>query len=133
MTIDANSDDLILGGVGAGAMGRGIVKPPAAVRWCCSTTADAAKEAVDFVGNMLNRNVEKGRMAEEDAQAAIANIEVVASLVGFAHCEIVIAVVENLDIKNVVFREIEVAVSDETITRPIPALSATHRSSLRAA
>ena len=66
------------------------------------TNADAAKEAVDFVGNMLNRNVEKGRMAQEDAQAAIANIEVVDSLVDFAHCQIVIeAVVENIEIKNV--------------------------------
>ena len=119
MTIDANSDDLILGVAGAGAMGRGIVQV-AAAGGCkvvlFDTNADAAKEAVDFVGNMLNRNVEKGRMAEEDAQAAIANIEVVGSLAGFAHCQIVIeAVVENLEIKNVVFREIEAAVSDDTI------------------
>ncbi len=119
MTIDANSDDLILGVAGAGAMGRGIVQV-AAAGGCkvllFDTNADAAKEAVDFVGNMLNRNVEKGRMAEEDAQAAIANIKVVDSLVGFAHCQIVIeAVVESLEIKNVVFREIEAAVSDDTI------------------
>ena len=119
MTIDANSDDLILGVAGAGAMGRGIVQV-AAAGGCkvllYDTNADAAKEAVDFVGNMMNRNVEKGRMAEEDAQAAIANIEVVDSLVDFAHCQIVIeAVVENLEIKNVVFREIEAAVSDDTI------------------
>ena len=119
MTIDANSDDLILGVAGAGAMGRGIVQV-AAAGGCkvllYDTNADAAKEAVDFVGNMLNRNVEKGRMAEEDAQASIANIEVVDSLVDFAHCQIVIeAVVENLEIKNVVFREIEAAVSDDTI------------------
>ena len=115
MTIDANSDDLILGVAGAGAMGRGIVQV-AAAGGCkvllFDTNADAAKEAVDFVGNMLNRNVEKGRMAEEDAQTAIANIKVVDSLAGFAHCQIVIeAVVENLEIKNVVFREIEAAVS----------------------
>ena len=100
MTIDANSDDLILGVAGAGAMGRGIVQV-AAAGGCkvvlFDTNADAAKEAVDFVGNMLNRNVEKGRMAEEDAQAAIANIEVVESLAGFVHCQIVIeAVVEKI-------------------------------------
>lgn len=119
MTIDANSDDLILGVVGAGAMGRGIVQV-AAAGGCkvllFDTNADQARDAVAFVGNMLRRNVEKGRMAAEDAEAAIANIDVVATLAGMAPCDIVIeAVVENLDVKNVVFRELEAAVREDTI------------------
>jgi len=119
MTIDPNSDELILGVAGAGAMGRGIVQVAAAggcrVR-LFDTNAVAAQEAAGFVEKMLMRNVEKGRMAEEDAVVAIANIEVVDSIAGFAPCQIIIeAVVENLDIKNIVFRDIEAAVSADTI------------------
>ncbi|MDD9877231.1 MAG: 3-hydroxyacyl-CoA dehydrogenase [Magnetovibrio sp.] len=119
MTIDPNSDDLILGVAGAGAMGRGIVQV-AAAGGCrvklFDTNADAAKEAVGFIDKMLKRNVEKGRMAAEDAETAVANIEFVTSIADFAPCQIVIeAVIENLDVKHVVFKEIEAAVSDETI------------------
>jgi len=119
MNIDPNREDLNVGVVGAGAMGRGIAQV-AAAGGCqvklYDANNDAAKEAAEFIGKMLKRNVEKGRMSAEDADAAIANIEVIDAMSGFADCEIVIeAVVENLDIKHIVFRELETIVGPETI------------------
>ena len=119
MTIDANSNNLILGVVGAGAMGRGIAQV-AAAGGCAvllfDANLDTATDASEFIGNMLERNVEKGRMSQEDAATAISNIQVVASIADLAPCQIVIeAVVESLEVKNVVFREIESSVSADTI------------------
>ncbi len=119
MRIDANSDEFILGIVGAGAMGRGIAQ--VAITGGCKVllfdvNSDTSKDAVNFVVKMLSRNVEKGRMADEDASAAIAKIEIVESIDDLAACQVVIeAVVENLEIKNVVFQTIEAAVGTETI------------------
>ncbi len=119
MTIDPNSDDLIIGVVGAGAMGRGIVQV-AAAGGCkvkmFDTNAAAANEAHGFIDKMLKRSVEKGRMAAKDADAAVTNIDVIETMAGFADCRIVIeAVVEDLDVKHAVFKELESIVGDETI------------------
>ena len=119
MTIDPNSDDLIVGVLGAGAMGRGIVQM-LAIGGCqvkmFDLNTDAAKEAHGFIEKMLNRNVEKGRMAAEDAEAAVANIEVIGALADVKNCHIVIeAVVENLDIKHAVFTELESIVANDAI------------------
>jgi len=119
MTLDANQEGLIVGVVGAGAMGRGIAQV-AAVGGCTVKMFDAKEGAAagarDFIANMLGRNVEKGRMAQEDADTAIANLEVVDGMAGFADCDCVIeAVIENLDIKHAVFKELESIVSDDCI------------------
>ena len=119
MTIDANSNNLILGVVGAGAMGRGIAQV-AAAGGCAvllfDTNFDTATRALEFIGSMLERNVEKGRTSREDAAKAISNIQLVEAISELAPCQIVIeAVVENLEVKNAVFREIESSVSADTI------------------
>ena len=89
MNIDPNREDLNVGVVGAGAMGRGIAQV-AAAGGCqvklYDANNDAAKEAAEFIGKMLKRNVEKGRMSAEDADAAIANIEVIDAMSGYADC-----------------------------------------------
>ncbi len=119
MPVDANKDDLLIGVSGAGAMGRGIVQVAAAggvnVR-LFDINADQCKEAVDFIGKMLGRAADKGRMAQEDADAAMGRIEVVADINEFAPCDIVIeAATENLDIKKQIFAQLEDVVSDDAI------------------
>ncbi len=111
MILDANQEGLIIGVAGAGAMGRGIAQV-AAVGGCSVKLFDAKDgAAVDsqvFIEKMLSRNVEKGRMAQEDAEDAVERIEVVDSLSAFASCHCVVeAVIENLEIKHGVFKELE--------------------------
>ena len=119
MTIDANREDLIVGVIGSGTMGRGIAQV-AAVGGCTvklyDANADAAQDAVSFIGRMLERAVERGRMESTDAETARDNIEVVNEAADLAPCAIVIeAVVEDLEIKRKVFAELETIVDDETI------------------
>ena len=89
MILDANQEGLIVGVAGAGAMGRGIAQV-AAVGGCSVKLFDAKDgAAVDsqvFIEKMLSRNVEKGRMAQEDAEDAVERIKVVDSLSGFVGC-----------------------------------------------
>ncbi|MBT6095418.1 MAG: 3-hydroxyacyl-CoA dehydrogenase [Rhodospirillaceae bacterium] len=117
--MDANQDGLIVGVVGAGAMGRGIAQV-SVVGGCTVKLFDAkpgaAAEAREFIAKMLGRNVEKGRMAQEDADDAVARLDVVDAMSGFSDCDCVIeAVVENLDIKHAVFKELESTVRDDCI------------------
>ena len=63
MAFDGNRADLVVGVLGAGAMGRGIVQVAAAGGMdvlLMDTRAGAAAEAREFVGKMLNRAAEKG-------------------------------------------------------------------------
>jgi 3-hydroxybutyryl-CoA dehydrogenase len=108
MTKDANQEGLIVGVAGAGAMGRGIAQV-AATGGCTVRLYDAkegaAAGAKTFIADMLGRNVEKGRMAKEDADAAVDRIEVIDALAGFKGADCVIeAVVENLAVKHAVFK-----------------------------
>lgn len=119
MAKDPSSDGYVIGVLGAGAMGRGIVQVAAAggmsVR-LFDTNAKAVGEAVAFIGGMLDRAVERGRMEAVDARAAQGRIEAVDNMAAFADCDAVVeAVVENLDVKKKVFAELESIVSDDTI------------------
>ena len=85
MAINLESDDFILGVIGAGAMGRGIVQVAAAgglrVKLFDVNQAQS-QDAVEFVGKMLGRAAEKGQMTEADASAASGRIEVVEATQG---------------------------------------------------
>ncbi|MCW8952440.1 MAG: 3-hydroxyacyl-CoA dehydrogenase NAD-binding domain-containing protein, partial [Rhodospirillales bacterium] len=73
MTFDANRADLTIGIVGAGAMGRGIAQIAVAGGMTVllhDTRDGAADEAIAFVGGMLARAVEKGKMDKAAADAA---------------------------------------------------------------
>ncbi len=119
MAFDGNRADLVVGVLGAGAMGRGIVQVAAAGGMdvlLMDTRAGAAAEAREFVGKMLNRAAEKGSISADDAAAAVKRIKVVDALADFKPCHVVIeAVVENLDVKRQVFGELESIVSRDCI------------------
>jgi len=119
MPKDPSSEDYVIGVLGAGAMGRGIVQVAAAggmtVR-LFDTNSAAVDDAVKFIGGMFDRAAEKGRMAKDDAAAALARVHPVSSMEDFAGCDAVIeAVVENLDVKKKVFAALEAAVGEDVI------------------
>lgn len=117
--LDPHGPDLTLGVIGTGAMGRGIVQVAAAagVRVLLSDArADAAREAVGFVSRMLDRAVEKGRMASADAEAAKRCMHVVDDQAALNGCDVVIeAVKEDLAVKRKLFAALEDVVGENCI------------------
>ena len=115
MAFDANRPDLLIGVIGAGAMGRGIAQVAAAggirVR-LTDAKPGAAQDALKFIDGMLKRAAEKGGMTAEQAGAATARIEIVDSPADMKPCHAVIeAIVENPDIKQKLFAELEAIVA----------------------
>ncbi|WP_332672330.1 3-hydroxyacyl-CoA dehydrogenase [Aromatoleum sp.] len=116
---DANRDGLTLGIVGTGLMGRGIAQIAAqggvTVR-LFDSRAGAAGEARDAVAEMLAKLAAKGKMSTADAQAATARLMVAASLQELAGCDVVVeAIVENLDAKRALFRDLEDVVGGDCV------------------
>lgn len=119
MGFDANRADLLIGVIGAGAMGRGIAQVAAGggirVR-LTDTKPGAAQDAFRFIGGMLKRAAEKGSIKAEEAQAAVGRIEIVDALADMKPCHAVIeAIVENPEIKQKLYTELEAIVSDDCI------------------
>lgn len=119
MTTDASTGPLTIGIVGAGAMGRGIAQVTVsggmdAVLY--DAAAGAAEKAADFIAKMLARQVEKGRMAAEDKDAALARLTIADGLDALAGCDLVVeAIVENIAVKQEVFQALEKVVADDAI------------------
>lgn len=100
-----------LGIIGAGTMGRGIAQSAVTagleVR-LYDLSADAVDDALGFVEKMITRAVEKNRMTEADAKAAVARLNRAEDLQSFSGCQLVIeAIAENLEIKQKLFRQLE--------------------------
>ncbi|PHQ68875.1 MAG: 3-hydroxybutyryl-CoA dehydrogenase [Sneathiella sp.] len=119
MSLDAQKQDLKIGIVGAGAMGRGIaqVSVTGGMQVAIFDAADgAAKAAQEFVTSMINRSVEKGRMDRAEADAAISRLTAASSLKDLSDCDLVVeAIVENIAIKQSVFQDLESIVRRDTI------------------
>lgn len=117
--IDPQRPDLVVGVLGAGTMGRGIVQVAVVagmpVRLFDADTRQV-DEAVRFIGGMLNRAAEKGRMTAEQARAAIGRVQVVDGLNGFSDCHLVVeAIIEDLEIKQRTFAELDCIVGVDGI------------------
>ncbi|MEH6404409.1 MAG: 3-hydroxyacyl-CoA dehydrogenase [Sneathiella sp.] len=119
MSIDPNKQSLKVGIVGAGAMGRGIAQVSATggMEAIIFDAADgAAAAAKEFITGMISRSVDKGRMPADDGDAAKQRVSVANSLEDFKDCDLVVeAIVENIDIKQTVFKQIEAVVRADTI------------------
>jgi len=109
----------IIGVVGAGAMGSGIaqVASQSGHQVVLFDTNSSALEASKMkLNKVLNRLVEKERITEEESQGIANRISYATSLMDFEDCGFIIeAIIENLDIKQKVFGEIEGIVSDSCI------------------
>jgi 3-hydroxyacyl-CoA dehydrogenase len=108
-----------VGVIGSGAMGSGIAQVAAAaghVVRLFDTRPGAAKSAIADIGKIYARLVEKGRMTEHDAHAAHARLEPVANLHEVNDAALIVeAIVESLDVKRMLFTELESIVSDDCI------------------
>ncbi len=119
MPLDAMKPDLVVGVVGTGAMGRGIVQVSAqgGMRVVChDTKPGAAAAAKAGIANILATLVEKGRVSQADADAAVARISVTDDLANVAKADVVVeAVIERLDIKQDLFAEFDRLAGPDTI------------------
>lgn len=105
--------------IGSGAMGSGIAQVAAAAGYevrLFDTRPDAVAKAITDIGKVYGKLVEKGRMSGEEAAAANARLHRLASLHDVAGAAIVIeAIVENLDVKRMLFADLENVVGDDCI------------------
>jgi 3-hydroxybutyryl-CoA dehydrogenase len=76
----------------------------------------AAQDALKFIDGMLKRAAEKGSIQPEDAKQAVGRIEIVDGPADLKPCHAVIeAIVENPDIKQKLFAELEGILADDCI------------------
>lgn len=108
-----------VGVVGAGAMGRGIAQVAAVGGYeviLIDSKPGVAEEAKGFVAKLLARSVEKGRMEQKDAEVVVGRITPADSLSQLGGCDLVVeAVVEDLDVKQAIFAELEGIVRSDCI------------------
>src|SRR6201996_520738 len=108
-----------IGIVGTGAMGRGIAQIAALagleVR-LFDTNASAVTAARDYLADTFAKLTAKGKLDDIAAHAALANVSGAQTLAEFADCDLVVeAIVEKLDAKRALFRELETIVSGRCV------------------
>ncbi|NLF53494.1 MAG: 3-hydroxyacyl-CoA dehydrogenase, partial [Thauera phenolivorans] len=117
--LDANREDLVLGIVGAGLMGRGIAQIAALAGievLMFDLRAGAAEEAKAALEQTLSMLVDKGKLSADERAAAAGRIVPAAALGEFARCHVVVeAIIENLDAKRDLFRQLEGVVGDDCL------------------
>jgi 3-hydroxybutyryl-CoA dehydrogenase len=108
-----------VGVAGAGAMGIGIAQIAAqnGHSVVLSDTSEAALErGRSALHKVFDRMVEKGKIEQSEADSVLGRIHYTTSVIDFQKCGLVIeAIVERLDLKQSLFREIEAMVSDDCI------------------
>jgi 3-hydroxybutyryl-CoA dehydrogenase len=108
-----------VGVVGLGTMGAGIAQ--VCVQAGVETVGrevseELAERARERVAHYLGRGVEKGRLTPEERDAALDRLTTTTELADLAGCELVVeAVVEELDAKRQLFRELEGVVAPEAV------------------
>ncbi|HRD75652.1 MAG TPA: 3-hydroxyacyl-CoA dehydrogenase [Hyphomicrobiaceae bacterium] len=119
MPFDPKAKDLVIGVVGTGTMGRGIVQVSAQGGMnviAYDEKPGAAEAARDFIAKLLMSQVEKGRLPEADAKAALGRITVASSLDDLAKANCVVeAIIERLDAKQEMFARLDALCGPDTI------------------
>jgi 3-hydroxybutyryl-CoA dehydrogenase len=110
---------MTIGIIGSGAMGAGIAQVVAAaghpVRLLDQNAAALQRAAAGLAAN-LRKLAEKGKISPEAAEAAIARVQPTGQLSDFADCGLVLeAIVEELAVKQAVFREVEAVVGPDCV------------------
>ncbi len=108
-----------VGVLGSGTMGAGIAQVAAQAGhlvFLVDSNLLALDKAKLNLEKTFEKLVEKGKFSREEADLIISRITFTIEKSSFAPCEIVIeAIIENLDVKHLVFKEIEEIVSQECI------------------
>ena len=117
--------------IGAGLMGAGIAQVAAVAGHevvLRDVTDETLSRAFAAIRASLTKFVQKDRLSEEDAQAALARITTSTELDAVAHVDLVVeAIFENLDAKTKVFGELDRMCAEGTVlatnTSAIPVTS----------
>lgn len=128
-----------VGIVGTGAMGTGIAHVSALggmVVHLFDVNDGASEASRNQIVKRIERRVANGKMKADDAQAFLARLNIAGNLTDLADCDLIVeAIVECLEVKTRLFKELESIVSADTIlvsnTSSIPigqiAADCTHR------
>lgn len=119
MSLPALPSERVVAVIGAGAMGSGIAQVAAAaghpVR-LLDARAGAADKAIDGIRAQFAKLVDKGRMSADAAAAAGTRLTAADALPALADAALVVeAIVENLEAKQQLFRELESLVASDCI------------------
>jgi 3-hydroxybutyryl-CoA dehydrogenase len=111
--------DSIIGIVGSGAMGSGIAQVAATAGHptiIYDTNAAALDKAKSNLSNSLNKLVEKQKITADKAADILALTTYSSSIQDFNSCDLIIeAIVENIDVKQSVFKELESITSNTCV------------------
>ncbi len=116
MTLDKET---VVGIIGAGTMGAGIAQIASTNGhevYLYDAYAEQLPKAKAGLEKILNRQVEKGRMSQEEVDGILSRIHFVEDITEYGKCGFVIeAIVENIDIKKDAFQRLEGIVSKDCI------------------
>jgi 3-hydroxybutyryl-CoA dehydrogenase len=108
-----------IGVIGAGAMGRGIAQIAAQAGLTVllfDQNQDAVAAARESLQQIWEKLQGKGKMTQEDVHAALSRVHVCQSPEEMSRVGLIVeAIIENLDIKRELFRQLETIVSPECI------------------
>lgn len=109
----------VVGVLGAGQMGGGIAQVAATAGYdvmLVDASVDLATKGRGKIESMLKRQVEKGKMSADDANAIVSRISPKGSPADFASCDLVVeAATENLDLKLKLFKQCDEAMKPGAI------------------
>ncbi|MBP7809484.1 MAG: NAD(P)-binding domain-containing protein [Bacteroidia bacterium] len=113
------SKNSVIGVIGSGAMGAGIAQVAATagqVVFVYDNNSKSLEKAQANLKSSLAKLVEKQKISAEQSQSISKNINFVSDLTSLGRCHLVIeAIVENLEVKQKVFSEVEKIVSADCI------------------
>jgi len=105
--------------IGAGQMGGGIAQVEAQIGrkvYLNDVNLDIVNARIAFIEKLLTKNVEKGKMTEEQKKATLANLIPSTDQKDAADCDLVIeAVVEKMEVKAKIFANLDAICKPETI------------------
>lgn len=109
----------VIGVIGTGTMGAGIAQVAAQAGHLVrlyDARQDAVEAGIDGIGRQLARRVEKDRLDCDECQRILSHLRPVSAVGDLAGAGLVIeAIVEDLEAKQTVFREVEAVCPDNTI------------------
>ncbi len=110
---------MITGVIGSGAMGAGIAQVLASAGhtvYLLDKSAEALTKATNNIKSSLDKLVAKGSLTAEKTESIFSKIQFTSTMADFANCELVIeAVVEDLTVKQQLFKELETVVTDKCV------------------
>jgi len=108
-----------VGIIGAGAMGAGIAQVAAVAGhnvFIFDMSAETAQAGLISIKGRIDRLVQKNKLTEEAAFDIKKRIKVISSIEEMAEADLIVeAIIENLEVKQRVFSQLEEIVSEKTI------------------